>query len=78
MEERSREDVESVDDEGRTVMEKGRQCGKQLRYRELCNQSCNGKKGGRWAMPPCSVADRSRIPPRMVRGGGDKKRTRKR
>ena len=78
MEERSREDVESVDDEGGTVMEKGRQHGKQLRYRELCNQSRNGKKGGRQAMPPCSVANWSRIPPRMVRGGGDKKRTRKR
>jgi len=47
MEERSREDVESVDDEGGTVMEKGRQHGKQLRYRESCNQSRNGKKGGR-------------------------------
>jgi len=46
MEERSREDVESVDDEGGTVMEKGRQRGKQLRYRESCNQSRNGKKGG--------------------------------
>ena len=48
MEERSREDVESVDDEGGTVMEKRRQRGKQLRYRESCNQSRNGKKGGRW------------------------------
>ena len=47
MEERSREDVESVDDKGGTVMEKGRQHGKQLCYRESCNQSRNGKKGGR-------------------------------
>jgi len=46
MEERSREDVESVNDKGRTVMEKGRQHGKQLHYRESCNQSHNGKKGG--------------------------------
>ena len=50
------------------MVEKGRQHGKQLRYRELCNQSHNGKKGGRRAMPPCSIADRSRIPPRMVGG----------
>jgi len=46
MEERSREDVESVNNKGRTVMEKGRQHGKQLHYRESCNQSHNGKKGG--------------------------------
>ena len=50
MEKRSREDAKSVDVDNKTVVEKGRQHGKQLHYRESCNQSHNGKlcgKGGR-------------------------------
>ena len=50
MEKRSREDTKSIDDDDEMVVEKGRQRGKQLRYRESCNQSCNGnlrRKGRR-------------------------------
>ena len=77
MEKRSGEDAKSVNnDNDETVVEKGRQHGKQLHYRESCNQSCNGKshgKGGRWgnAAPAHCQAGHVHGTPRMVRGKGE-------
>ena len=76
MEKRSGEDAKSVNNDNKMVVEKGRQHGKQLCYRESCNQSRNGKlrgKGGRWgnAAPTHCRAGHIHGTPRTVRGKGE-------